>query len=382
METDARRQRQQFYRDYVSGQWSMSELCERYQVSRPTGYKWIGRIERDGLKAVVDRSKKPRGQPHRTPENIERELLALRERYGWGATKLLQILGRRHPSWKLPARSTVNEILDRHGKLRKNRRRRKWKHPGAVRLDSDAPNQIWPADFKGQFKTRDGRYCYPLTVTDHYSRILLLCKGLLSVRTEGAKPAFKRLFREVGLPDAIRTDNGAPFASTGIHGLCELNVWWMKLGIVHQRIRPSSPQENGQHERMHKDLKREAARPPAANLAQQQRKLDRFRHRYNGERPHEALGGDFPAERWQPSTNEYSGRLRRPEYPGHFEVRKVSASGTFRLLSGQYFLSNALKGDEIGLEEVDDDIWSIVYYNTVLGRIDLKNGIITGDNKV
>jgi transposase InsO family protein len=382
METDARRQRQQFYRDYVSGQWSMSELCDRYQVSRPTGYKWIGRIEQDGLKAVVDRSRKPRGQPHRTPDRIERELLALRERYGWGATKLLQILGRRYPSWSLPARSTVNEILDRHGKLRKNRRRRKWKHPGAARLDSDAPNQIWPADFKGQFKTRDAKYCYPLTVTDHYSRMLLLCKGLLSVRTEGAKPAFKRLFREVGIPDAIRTDNGAPFASTGIHGLCELNVWWMQLGIVHQRIRPSSPQENGQHERMHKDLKREAARPPADNLAKQQRQLDQFRHRYNHERPHEALDGDFPAERWQPSAKAYSGRLRRPEYPGHFEVRKVSASGTFRLLSGQYFLSNALRGENIGLEEVDDDIWAIVYYNTLLGRIDLKNGIITGDDKV
>lgn len=382
MDTDARRQRQQFYRDYVSGQWSMSELCERYQVSRPTGYKWIGRIERDGLKAVVDRSRKPRGQPNRTPPTIEREILALRERYGWGATKLLQILARRHPDWNVPARSTVNEILDRHGKLRKNRRRRKWKHPGAVRLESDAPNRIWPADFKGQFKTRDGRYCYPLTVTDHYSRMLLLCKGLPSVRTEGAKPAFKRLFREVGLPDAIRTDNGAPFASTGIHGLCELNVWWMQLGIVHQRIRPSSPQQNGQHERMHKDLKREAARPPAENLAKQQRKLDQFRHRYNHERPHEALDGDFPCERWEPSAKAYSGRLRRPEYPGHFEVRKVSAAGTFRLRSGQYFLSNALKGEQIGLEEVDDDIWSIVYYNTVLGRIDLTNGLITGEDKV
>jgi transposase InsO family protein len=363
METDARRQRQQFYRDYVSGQWSMSELCERYQISRPTGYKWVGRIERDGLEAVVDRSRKPRGQPNRTPEHIEGAVLALRERYGWGATKLLDILARRHPTWTLPARSTVNEILDRHGKLRKNRRRRKWKHPGAVRLESNAPNQIWPADF-------------------HYSRMLLLCKGLPSVRTEGAKPAFKRLFREVGLPDAIRTDNGAPFASTGIHGLCELNVWWMKLGIVHQRIRPSSPQQNGQHERMHRDLKREAARPPGENLAKQQRKLDRFRHRYNHERPHEALDGDFPSERWRSSTKAYSGRLRRPEYPGHFEVRKVSAAGTFRLLSGQYFLSNALREEYIGLEEVDDAIWSIVYYNTIIGRIDLKTGHITGDDKV
>ena len=355
METDTKKQRQHFYRDYTSGQWSMSELCDRYQISRPTGYKWIDRIETEGLKAVDDRSRAPNRHPNRTPEHVEREILVLREKYGWGATKLREIMKRRHPSRSLPARSTVNELLDRHGKLRKNRHRRSWKHPGAVRLETAGPNEIWPADFKGQFKTGDRKYCYPLTVTDHYSRMLLLCKALRSVRTEAAKPAFRALFRERGLSDAIRTDNGAPFASTGIHGLCELNVWWMKLGIVHQRIRPPSPQQNGQHERMHKDMKREAARPPAANLAKQQRQLDLFQQRYNHERPHEALDGDFPAERWQPSTKEYSSRIRQPEYPGHFEVRRVSTCGTFRL-SGQYFLSNALEGENIGLEEVGDAV--------------------------
>ena len=381
METDPKKQRQHFYRDYLSGQWSMSELCDRYQISRPTGYKWIDRLETEGLKAVDDRCRAPNRHPNRTPEHVECEILVLREKYGWGATKLRQIMKRRHPSRSLPARSTVNALLDRHGQLRKNRRRRSWKHPGAVRLETAGPNEIWPADFKGQFKTGDGKYCYPLTVTDHYSRMLWLCKALRSVRTEGAKPAFRALFRKHGLPDAIRTDNGAPFASTGIHGLCERNVGWMKLGIVHPRIRPSNPQQNGQHERMHKDMKREATRPPAANLAKQQRQLDLFQHRYNHERPHEALDGDFPAERWQPSKKEYSGRLRQPEYPGHFEVRRVSSCGTFRL-SGQYFLSNALEGEAIGLEEVGDAVWNIVYYNTVLGRIDLQTGKITGSENV
>ncbi len=382
MHTNPKKQRQQFYRDYVSGQWSMSELCRRYQISRPTGYKWVERIEQEGLKAVEDRSRAPSRHPNRTPEKVEQEILALRRKYGWGATKLRQILARRHPNWTIPARSTVNHLLDQEGLLRKKRRRRRWQHPGTVRLDTTAPNQGWPADFKGQFKTKDGRYCYPLTVTDHYSRMLLLCKGLLSVRTEGAKPAFKRLFQEHGLPDAIRTDNGAPFASTGIHGLCELNVWWMKLGIVHQRIKPSSPQQNGLHERMHQDLKKEAARPPATNLATQQRLLNRFQHRYNNERPHEAIGGSFPAERWKPSTKRYTGRLQKPDYPGHFEVRKVSACGVFRLQSGQYFLSNALRDEYIGLEEVDDAIWDIVYYNTILGKIDRQTGKITGTQKV
>ncbi len=382
METDATKQRQQFYRDYASGQWSMSELCDRYGISRPTGYKWVQRIEHEGMHAVSDRSRAPARHPNQTPEHIERKLLALREQYGWGATKLRQIIQRKHPTWRAPARSTINELLDRHGKLRKNRRRRKWKHPGTVRLETAGPNQIWPADFKGQFKTGNGQYCYPLTVTDHFSRMLLLCKGLDSVRVEGTRPAFRALFREYGLPDAIRTDNGAPFASGGICGLTSLNVWWMKLGIIHQRIRPASPQQNGQHERMHRDLKREATRPAADNLKKQQRLLDQFRHRYNHERPHDALKGDFPADRWQPSRKEYTSRPKPPHYPGHFEVRRVSACGTFRMKSGQYYLSKALLGEDVGFEEVDDEIWNIVYYSTILGRIDLKTGKITGNEKV
>ncbi len=382
MHTNPTKQRQQFYRDYASGQWSMSELCGRYQISRPTGYKWIDRLEQDGLQAAEDRSRASVRHPNRTPEPIERAILALRAEYGWGAVKLRQILARRHPDWAIPALSTVNLLLDREGLLRKKRRTRRWPHPGTVRLGSEGPNRIWPADFKGQFKTQDGIYCYPLTVTDYYSRMLLLCKGLRSIRTEGVKPAFKRLFEEHGLPDAIRTDNGSPFASHGIAGLCELNVWWMKLGIIHQRIRPSSPQENGQHERMHRDLKRETTRPPAEDIVKQQKVFDQFQHRYNHERPHQALDGDLPAEHWEPSKREYAGRLRRPAYPGHFEIRRVSACGAFRLQSGQYFLSNALKGEEIGLEEIDDGIWSIVYYNTILGRIDRQTGKITGNEKV
>ena len=378
MQTNAKDQRRGFVHDYESGQWSVTELCQRYRVSRPTGYKWLERYAGEGDAGLEERSRAPDTCPHQTPATVERRILALRATYGWGARKLLQVLARRHPTGVWPARSTVNAILDRHGKLRKSRRRKQWAHPGAAPLETERPNQVWPADFKGQFKTRDGKYCYPLTVTDHYSRKLLVCQGLLSVRTEGAKPVFRRLFREVGLPEAIRTDNGAPFASTGIHGLCELNVWWMKLGIVHQRIRPSSPQENGQHERMHKDLKREATRPPAANLAAQQRKLEQFRRRYNEERPHEGIDGAFPEERWEPSPRPYPERLRPPEYPNHLEVRRVSHAGTFRLKAKQPFLSNALADEYIGLEEVGDGVWNIVYYETLLGRIDERSKKITG----
>jgi len=378
METSKEEQRRAFVDDYESGQWSMTELCQRFGITRPTGYLWVARYEEEGEDGLVDRPRTATDCPHRTPPEMERRILVLRERHGWGAKKLLQALRKRQPEIALPARSTVNAILERHGKLRKQRRRRKWTHPGAAPLETERPNQVWPADFKGQFKTRDARYCYPLTVTDHYSRKLLVCRGLPSVRTEGAKPLFRRLFREVGLPEAIRTDNGAPFASTGIHGLCALNVWWMQLGIVHQRIRPASPQENGQHERMHKDLKEDTTRPPAANLRGQQRKFDRFRHVYNEERPHDGIDGDFPCERWEASPRTYPERIQPPAYPAHLEVRRVSAAGTFRLKAKQPFLSNALANEYIGLEEVDDGLWNIVYYRTLLGRIDERNGRITG----
>jgi putative transposase len=289
------------------------------------------------------------------------------------------VLRRRDPALDWPVRSTVNAILDRHGKLRRQRRsHRRWMHPGAAPLATERPNQVWPVDFKGQFRTGDGRYCYPLTVTDHYSRSLLLCKALPSVKTVGAMPAFRRLFREVGLPEAIRSDNGAPFATGAIHGLSTLNVWWMQLDIVHQRIRPASPQENGAHERMHRELKREATRPPASNLRTQQRKFDHFQARYNEERPHEAIDGARPADRWTPSPRPYPERLPRPAYPGHLEVRLVSTNGTIRLKNATLFLSRALVGQHVGLEEVGDGVWNIVCYRTLLARVDERTLTITG----
>jgi transposase InsO family protein len=233
-------------------------------------------------------------------------------------------------------------------------------------------------DFKGQFRTGDGYYCYPLTVTDHFSRSLLACHGLRSVATEGTKSVFRTLFRAVGLPDAIRSDNGAPFASTGIHGLSALNVWWMQLGIVHQRISPSSPQENGTHERMHRDLKRETARPAASSLRAQQRRFNAFRVRYNDERPHEGIGDRTPSSLWMPSSRPYPDHITPPAYPAHLEVRRVSSAGTFRLHAQQPFLSQVLRGEDIGLEEVGDGIWNIVYYSTLLGKIDERSRQITG----
>lgn len=378
METNVLDQRRQFVRAFESGHWSMTELCERYRVSRPTGYKWMTRHRSDGDAGLRDRSRAAHECPHRTSGELERLIVAARREYGWGAKKLLQMLRTRHPNRVWPARSTVNALLERHGLLQRNRRRQKWAHPGGAALHTERPNQIWPADFKGQFKTADGHYCYPLTVTDHFSRSLLVCQGLPSITTRDVKAVFRALFRAVGVPEAIRTDNGAPFVSTGLHGLSALNVWWMQLGITHQRIPPSSPQENGTHERMHRELKRETTRPAASSLRAQQRRFDRFRRRYNEERPHEGIGDQTPATLWTPSPRVYPERITPPQYPAHLEVRRVSTAGTFRLHTHRPFLSHALQGEDIGLEEVADGIWNIVYYSTLLGKIDERTVLITG----
>jgi transposase InsO family protein len=378
METNAVEQRRQFVRAYQSGAWTMTELCARYRVSRPTGYKWVGRGLAEGEAGFEERARTPQTCPHRTAAAVEAEIVAVRRRYGWGAKKLLQVLRVRQPAAVWPARSTVNAILERHGLLRRQRRRPGGQvHPGAAPLETTAPNQVWPADFKGQFKTRDGVYCYPLTVTDHFSRAVLLCRALPSTRTRDARPAFLALFRECGLPAAIRTDNGAPFASTALHGLAPLNIWWMQLGIVHQRIRPGRPQANGTHERMHRELKKETATPAAASARAQQRRFDAFRRRYNEERPHEALALQTPASRWHPSPRPYPSRLATPEYPGHYEVRRVTSAGTFKFRGQLLFVSHALEDADIGLEEVADGLWNLLYYRTVLGRLDERTGTIT-----
>jgi len=377
MDTNALDQRRRFIAALTSGHWTMSEICARFGVSRKTGYKWEARAA-EGVAGLLDRSHAPRHCPHRLAVHLAERLLAARREFGWGARKLLEVLRRQSPDEAWPARSTVNDLLARHGLLRRHRRRPHWTHPGSAALTTTRANQVWPADFKGQFKTGDGAYCYPLTVTDHFSRVLLVCEGLTSVHAGDTRLAFRAAFREVGLPEAIRTDNGAPFASTALHGLSALNVWWMQLGIVHQRIRPGCPQHNGTHERMHRELKRETAQPAAATGRAQQRRFNAFRQRYNEVRPHESLADATPASRWQPSTRPYPERCPRPEYAPTMEVRRISSAGTFSWGGRPFFVSETLRGQDIGLEETRDGIWNLVYYRTLLARIDLRTGELTG----
>jgi putative transposase len=382
LETAPMDQRTQFVADAQRGLYSMRELCARFGVSRKTGYKWLARYTAEGPAGLRERSHAPHRCPHRIDEALAALLCATRRAHPtWGPAKLLQYLVPRHAerdgeAW--PAVSTVADLLARHGLVQKRRRRRPVTHPGVVPIHTTAPNDLWTADFKGHFRTRDGVYCYPLTIADQHTRFLVAVQGLRCTKGAGVRRVFERAFREYGLPAAIRTDNGVPFATTGIHGLSQLNVWWMRLGIQHQRIRPASPQENGAHERMHKTLKAEATRPPRASLALQQRAFTAFRAEFNTERPHSALAGDPPAARYTPSPRRYPEQLPPLEYPGHFVVKRVTNAGTIRFRHRLLFIANALKQHHIGLEEIDGGLWSIYLGTVLLGRIDEREMKIYG----
>ena len=296
-------QKTQFVSEYLRDTISFTELCDRYGISRKSGYKWIDRYQAEGPAGLADRSRRPHSSPDETPEPLRLAIIEARRRHpSWGGKKLLKHLKSKDPQADWPSRSTVCDILLREGLVRQQTRRRKSGHPGKPISVATVPNDIWCVDFKGHFKTRDGHYCYPLTVTDRYSRYLLGCRALLSTETEGAKATFLQLFKKYGLPQAIRSDNGTPFASTALARLSELSVWWIKLGIRPELIDPGKPQQNGQHERMHRVLKAETARPPAASLTQQQRWFDRFRHEYNHLRPHEGIDLQTPASLYAPSS--------------------------------------------------------------------------------
>ncbi len=363
-------QRVRFIADYEKHLFSVSELCARFGVSRKTGYKWIERYHVEGPAGLLDRSRKPHTCAHQTPREIVDALLEARRRHPtWGAKKLLRILWRRHPDSDWPARSTCCDLLKRHGLVLSPRRRRVPSHPGRPLTPMTAPNEVWTADFKGQFLMRDGTYCYPLTIVDGYSRYLLACQGLPSTRIAGAWPVFRRLFEEYGLPRIIRTDNGVPFATTALGRLSTLSVWWIRLGIVPQLIEPAHPEQNSRHERMHKTLKAETTRPPSGNLRAQQRRFNVFRDEYNLDRPHESLGQEPPTSVYVSSPRQLPSTLPPLEYPGHFEVRLVSRNSGIRWKRHWVCVTHTLAGEYVGLEEVDDGLWDVHFGPLKLGRM-------------
>jgi putative transposase len=364
-------QRVQFIADHQRDVFDMAELARRYGISRKTAYKWLARYTVAGPAGLLDRSRRPRHCPHAVSEMIASALFEVRRHHPtWGAKKLLKIVTTRHPTWVLPARSTVCDLLDRAGLVTAPRRRQVPAHPGRPLVPMTAPNGTWTADFKGQFKTRDGVYCYPLTIVDGYSRYLLACQGVRSTAIPVARPIFLRLFQEYGLPQIIRTDNGVPFATTALGRLSTLSVWWIRLGILPELIAPASPQQNGRHERMHRTLKAEATRPPSGNLQAQQTRFNRFRHEYNDDRPHEALDQDTPASHYRPSSRPLPPRLAPLQYPGHFEVRLVSRNSGIRWNRHWVCVTHTLAGEYVGLEEVGDGLWDVYFGPLKLGRMD------------
>lgn len=363
-------QKSQFISDFLRHTLSMSELCELYSISRKTGYKVVERFLKYGAAGLEELSRRPTRSPHRTPRHIEAAIVALRQKHpSWGAKKLLPILQRRHPAWDLPSRTAVCDILKREGLVRRKRNRRHIGHPGKPSAQILGPNDLWCADFKGQFKTGNGIYCYPLTITDGFSRYLLGCHGLLTTSVIDAKPVFTRIFKEYGLPKRIRTDNGVPFATNTLARLSRLSAWWVRLGILPDLIEPGKPQQNGRHERMHRTLKAETTRPPANTCRGQQRKFDRFRQEFNNDRPHEALDMETPADRYECSSRPMPDRLPPLEYPDRFEVRYVSANGGIRWNNEHVPVSITCVGEYVGLEEIDDGIWDVYFGPLKLGRL-------------
>jgi transposase InsO family protein len=362
-------QKVQFIADYLRNTYSIVELCERYRISRKTGYKWISRYLKEGPPGLKNRRPSPKSIPHRTEQTVIDALLDLRQKHpSWGAKKLLVKLGERRPSWTLPARSTVYELLRPYGVISKQRRRRAVGHPGKSQRQANQPNDIWCVDFKGEFKLSNGEYCYPLTVTDQYSRYLLACQSLPSTAAEGVKPVFLRLFREFGLPRFIRSDNGTPFAANSLARLSSLSAWWIQLGVLPDLIEPGKPQQNGRHERMHKTLKAETTRPAANTFQGQQRRFNRFMEEFNKERPHEALGMMTPASHYEISSRRMPRSIEPFEYPDHFEVRYVSANGGIRWNHRWVNVSQTCKGQYVGMEEIEEGLWNVYFGPIKLGR--------------
>lgn len=369
-ETSVVEERIRFIMELERGDISKAALCRRFGISRPTGDKWIRRYEIARLQGLSDEPRTPRRHPNETPEELAELIVVLRRRYpNWGPKKLHVLLERRYPQMAWPACSTIGEVLRRAG-LTVGRKHRRHTPPHTQPFAAcDRPNAVWCADFKGWFRTGDGARCDPLTISDAHSRYLLRLQGMRDTKEGPVRCLFEATFREYGLPWAIRTDNGTPFASHGIGGLSRLSVWWLKLGIEPERIEPGKPQQNGRHERMHLTLKQETTSPAARDLRRQQLVFDAFRIRFNQERPHEALDQNCPAAVYVSSAREYH-EPADVEYPSGFEVRSVKSNGVFHWRGQAVFLGEALSREHVGLAEVTDGLWAVYFCRRALGIVD------------
>jgi transposase InsO family protein len=361
-----------FIAECLRGEYAMTLVCERYGISRKTGYKWLARYRADPEQGLCDRSRAPHRPAQGLPQEVAAAIIELRLSHPyWGPRKLLAVLARRHPERTWPAASSIGDLLRREGLSERRRRRRPVEPATRPFLAVRAANDVWCADFKGWFRTKDGNRCDPLTISDAYSRFLLDCR-IVAPNEAGSEPCFETAFREHGLPRALRTDNGPPFASTGAGGLTRLSVKWVKLGIKLECIEPGQPQQNGRLERLHRTLKAETSRPPAATLADQQKRFDRFRRYYNHDRPHEALDQKPPASFYVSSPRCYPTRIEDPWYDADHAVRRVRTTGQIKWGGEFIFISHALAGEIVGIAETEAGDWIVRFADIDLGIIDRK----------
>jgi transposase InsO family protein len=366
-------ERIKFIAAYLAGEDTFTDLCASFSISRITGYKWVDRYNENGVKGLIDRSKAPLHHPNAVNESVVGEIIKVRKKHPrWGPRKLRVILARQDPQLALPAASTIGEILKRHNLIGVRKRIRRSSPYGDRLKKYDQPNAIWCADFKGHFPV-GGKRCHPLTLSDGYSRYLLRCKALHRPLSGPSQKVFESAFREFGLPEVIRTDNGAPFSTLAPGGLSRLAIWWIKLGIKPERIMPGRPDQNGRHERMHSTLKAETAKPPSLSFKAQQRRFDEFQKEYNEIRPHEALNQNVPSSLYRQSSRKFPNRLPEIEYPSHFRVFKAYPNGVISFSETQWYISGCLRNEFIGLESLDEDRWKVYFGHILLGIIDKRN---------
>lgn len=367
-------QRLKFIVYYLEHEWPMSALCREFGISRKTGYKWVLRYMEDRSGGLADRSRAPHHHPQAVSEAVEQAVLAARTAHPtWGPKKLRAWLYRRDDTVRWPAASTMGQILKRHGLVVVRGRRRTVRRYSEPFVGCDSPNAVWSADLKGWFTTGDRRRCDPLTITDNYSRYLLRCQAVVPTTYEAIEPVFEAAFREYGLPLAIRTDNGVPFATTTVGGLSRLSIWWLKLGIIPERIEPGKPAQNGRHERMHRTLKGDTASPPKRTWQAQQRAFDDFLKEYNEQRPHEAIDMQTPDSRYQASPRAYPLLLPEMTYPDDMLIRKVHSQGDLRWKCRQIHLSATLTGELVGCRQVDEHLWDIYFAHIRLAQLDTQD---------
>lgn len=370
METSVMDERTKFIGRLLSGE-KIAPLCREFGISRVTGHKLWKRYQQYGSKGLYNRSRAPHKHPNQLPFEIEQLIVRLKkEKPKWGAPKIRELVGHKYPSIKLPATSTVHSVLDRHDLVKKRGGRRKYRATASYLSTPKEPNDLWCTDFKGQFKMRNHEYCYPLTLSDHVSRFVISCEALSSTEASPCFPVFEQAFEEYGLPFAIRSDNGIPFASgNSMWNLTRLSVWWIRLGIKLERIEPGNPQQNGRHERMHRTLKLEATKPAASNLLQQQEKFDQFKDQFNFERPHQALNMKCPSSLYKKSRRPYQG-LPDITYPGYDRSLLISHCGRVCFKSLKIHIGAAFANQPIGIKEVDTGIWQVDFMSYTLGYFD------------